>query len=362
LARLPARSLVIAGKSWDWIAAGPFFLRGLDPDGSPASLAALLQMIGVAVAAQIPLGAGAERWKLGASCASTALLAGIVYPLFGHWVWGGGWLSQLGVNYGLGSGLVDAGGSGAIHVLGGLAALSIAWILGPRRGKYAQDGLPAAIPAHSTVIVLLGCMLGWLGWLGINSAGAILFMGAAEGSAVLIAINTTLSGAAGVLTAALLTRARFGRPDASLCANGWIGGLVAGSASCATAPPAGSLLIGAIAGALVTYAVEWFELRLAIDDPGGAISVHAVGGIWGLLAAGLFAGRGVSGQWLAQVVGIATLLGLMLPLLYCLNWLLDRIYPMRVAAEGERQGLDLYELGGGAYPEFITHIDEFTQS
>jgi Amt family ammonium transporter len=150
----PSHAIVIAGKSSSWIAAERFFFRGLDLDGSPASLAAWLGIIGVALAAQIPLGAGGERWKLGPSCASTALLAGLAYPLFGHWVWGGGWLAQLGDNYGLGRGLVDAGGSGAIHGLGGMAALAIAWILGPRRGKYMHDGMPAAIPGHSTVIVL----------------------------------------------------------------------------------------------------------------------------------------------------------------------------------------------------------------
>ena len=374
----PAHVLTIAGKGWNWLAAGrPFFL-GLKLDGSPASLAAWLGMLSAGLAALIPLGSGSDRWRLGACCASTALLAGWTYPLFAHWVWGGGWLAQLGVNYGLGHGFVDAGGSGSIQALGGLTALAIAWILGPRRGKYAPGSMPAAIPGHNAVLVLFACFLALAGWLGLNSAGAILFTGAELGRVVLVAVNTTLTAASAALAAVVITRVRFGKPDASLSANGWVGGLVASSAACAFVAPAEAILIGLVAGALVTFSVEWFELRLAVDDPGGAVSVHAVCGIWGILAVGLFAhfpgrvlnvagsplrglGSGDSGQLLAQVVGIATLVGFVLPLTYFLNWLLNRIYPQRVAAEGERQGMDLFELGAGAYPEFITHSEDFTQ-
>jgi Amt family ammonium transporter len=354
-----AHVVKVGGKDWNWLGAGPFFLRRFELDNSAASLAALLEMFSVALAALIPLGAGGDRWRLGPSCVSTALLAGWTYPLFAHWVWGGGWLAQLGVNYGLGRGFTDAGGSGSIHTLGGLTALSIAWIIGPRRGKYLPDGMPAAIPGHNTVMVLFACLLALVGWIGLNSAGAMLFTGAAPERLPLIAINTLLAAASAGLSAAAVTRLRFGRPDASLCANGWVGGLVSSSAACALVPPAIAVMIGLVVGVLVPFAVEWFELHLAVDDPGGVISVHAVGGIWGLLALGLFAGG--QGQWLAQVVGVATLLGFVLPLTYGLNWLLNRFYPQRVPAEGERQGMDLYELGAGAYPEFITHNEEFTQ-
>jgi Amt family ammonium transporter len=354
----PAHAFIIAGKAWNWIAAEPFFFRGLEIGGSPASLAAWLQLLSVGLAALIPLGAGADRWRLGASCASTALLAGWTYPLFAHWVWGGGWLAQLGMNYGLGRGFVDAGGASSIHSVGGLTALSIAWILGPRRGKYTSEGMPAAIPGHNAVLVLFACVLALLGWLGLNCAGAILFTGAETAGAVLVAINTTLSAFSALLAAALMTRARFGRPDASLCANGWVGGLVASSAVCVSVAPIAAILIGLVAGALVTLSVEAFELHFTVDDPGGAISVHAVCGIWGILALGLF-GANDAGQWLAQVVGIATLFGFVLPLTYGLNWLLNRVYPQRVAVEGERQGMDLFELGAGAYPDFSTHAEEF---
>src|SRR5450631_2439254 len=155
----PSHVFTAAGKTWNWIGAEPFFLGGLGQDGSRAALTVCLQMFSVGIAALIPLGAGNDRWRLGASCASTALLAGWTYPLFARWVWGGGWLAQLGVHLGWGYGLLDAGGSGAIQCVGGLTAFSIAALLGPRRGKYGSDGMPAAIPGHNVVLVLFACFL-----------------------------------------------------------------------------------------------------------------------------------------------------------------------------------------------------------
>jgi Amt family ammonium transporter len=374
----PAHVIVAAGRQWNWLARAPFFFRGIDWDASAVSLAACLQIFSVGLAALIPLGAGLDRWRLSAACASTALLAGCTYPLFAHWVWAGGWLAQLGVNAAMGHGVVDAGGSGAIQAVGGLTALSVAWILGPRRGKYSLEGMPTAIPGHSAVLILFGCFLALFGWLGLNSAGALLFTGAAPARVLLISINTALSAGAAILAAVVITGVRFGRPDVSISANGWVGGLVASSASCAFVSPVAAFVIGAIAGALVTYSVEWFELHFGVDDPGGAVSVHAVAGIWGLLAVAIFANFPApvmnvagslsaaapvsdSGQWLAQIVAVATLIGFVLPLTYALNLALNRIWPQRVPLEGERQGLDLYELGAGAYPDFVTHTEEFGQ-
>lgn len=356
----PAHSLMLAGRRWDWIAAAPFCLRGLPPAATRSHLQVLLQVFAVALAALIPLSAGADRWRISASCFSTALLAGWTYPLFAHWVWGGGWLAQLGSSYGLGRGFIDSGGASTIQVVGGLTALSIVWIIGPRRGKFAQDGIAPAIPGHNIVYVLFGALLIVPGWIALNAAGAILFTGAGAGQTPLIAINTVLSAAAAGLTALVITRFRFGKPDASLSANGWVSGLVASSAVCAFVSPLVAIGTGLIAGGLATAAVELLELRLGVDDPGGAISVHAVAGLWGLLAAGLFAGS-ERGQFTAQLVGVATLLGVILPLTYTLNWLLDRLRPQRTTREGERLGMDLHELGAGAYPEFMIHTDDFIE-
>ena len=357
----PAHLVTVGGKTGSWIAAEPFFLRGLPLDLSAESLILLLQVFSVGLAAVIPLSAGSDRWRLGAACASTALLAGWTYPLFAHWVWGGGWLSQLGTSSGVGRGFVDGGGASTIQVVGGLTALSVTWILGPRRWKFSPDGVPAAIPGHSPVLALAGCLIAWIGWLGLNSAGAILFASINPSSVVLTVLNTTLCATAAGLTAAVVTRVRFGRPDASLCANGWMAGLVASSAAAAFLKPATAILVGIVAAGLVLSAIDLLESRLAIDDPGGAVSVHAVAGIWGLIAGSLFSFGGQDAQWLAQLAGIATLLGFVLPLTYALNWLLDKVYQQRVDEEGETQGMDLYELGAGAYPEFVVHSDEFTQ-
>jgi Amt family ammonium transporter len=284
-------------------------------------------------------------------------------------VWGGGWLAQLGVNQGWGHGFLDTGGAGVIQSVGGLTALSIACILGPRHGKYAADGTPAAIPGHNAVLVLFACFLTWLGWMGLNGCASLLWVGGSPAGVALVAINTTLSASAATLAAAGITRLRFGRPDASLCANSWTGGLVASSAACAFVSPASAAIIGAIAGVLVPFSVDWLDVRLGVDDPAGSISVHAVSGLWGVLALGIFARippdtllngsrTGNSNQWLAQLAGVVTLVGFVLPMTYSLNWLLNRLYPQRVAADGETHGLDLYELGAGAYPEFVVHRED----
>lgn len=352
-----------AGKPVNWLGAAPFFLQGFDWSGA-RSLVLVAQVLSVGVAAMIPAGAGADRWRLSATLLSAAVMAAWVYPLFAHWIWAGGWLAQLGTNYGLGRGFMDAGGASSIHAVGGLTALAVAWILGPRRGKYSHEGMPTAIPGHNTVLVLLGCFLALAGWFGLNCAGAMLFNGVPAERAGLIVVNTLLSAASAGLAVGVITQIRFGKPDASLCANGWVGGLVSVSAVSPFVVPAAAILIGLLGGCVVALAVEWLEVRFGVDDPAGAISVHAVGGLWSIFAVGLFArvppaSGPESGQWVAQLVGIATLVGYVLPMAYGLHWLLNRIHPMRVVLEGERQGLDLHDLGAGAYPEFVTHTDEF---
>jgi Amt family ammonium transporter len=316
----------------------------------------LFEFLAVAMAAVVPWGSGADRWRLAAGCTAAAVLAATAFPLLAHWVWGGGWLSQLGVNFGLGGGFLDPGGAATVHALGGLSALAVVWIAGPRKGKFPKEGFSTALPGHNAAYVLFGCFVALVGWLAWNVAGAVLWLHAPLSALPVVAVNTLLSGSGALAATYVVTRVRFGKPDASLCANGWLAGLVASSACAAFVTPGQSLVIGLVTGIVTPLLVEVLELALSIDDPSGAISVHALGGIWGLLAAGIFAHQ--PGQFVAQLVGIATLLGLILPFVYLLFWLLNRVVPFRVEADGERIGMDLHELGGGAYPDFVIHRDE----
>jgi Amt family ammonium transporter len=346
----------LAGKPWNWLGAGPLFLGGLSTAPLQSQLALLFEFIAVELAALIPWGSGADRWRLVAGCAAAAVTAAIVFPLLAHWVWGGGWLSQLGVNFSLGWGFLDPGGAATIHVLGGLSALTVIWIAGPRKGKFPKEGFSTALPGHNAVYVLFGCFVALVGWLAFNTAGALLWLHAPLTALPATALGTLLSASGALAAAFTVTRVRFGKPDASLCANGWLSGLVASSACAAVITPIQALVVGVIAGIATPLLVEVFELAVSIDDPSGAVSVHAAGGLLGLIAAGIFAGR--PGQFLAQLIGIATLLGVILPLVYLLFWLLNRIVPFRVDPDGERIGMDLHELGGGAYPEFVIHRDD----
>jgi len=346
----------LAGKPWNWIGAGPFLLGGLAAAPAQAQLALLFEFLAVALAALIPWGSGADRFRLTSGCAAAAVLAAIVFPLLAHWVWAGGWLSQLGVNFSLGAGFLDPGGAATVHVLGGVSALAVIWIVGPRKGKFPKEGFSIAMPGHHAVFVLFGSLLALVGWGAWNVAGAVLWLHAPLAALAGTALNTLLSASGAIMATLIVTRIRFGKPDASLCANGWLTGLVASSASAALVTPIQAIFVGIVAGIATPLLVEVLELAVSIDDPSGAISVHAVGGLWGLLAVGIFAPQ--QGQLVAQLVGIATLLGLVLPLVYLLFWALNRIVPFRVDPDGERVGMDLHELGGGAYPEFVIHRDE----
>ena len=346
----------LAGKPWNWLGAGPLFLGGLGSAPPQAQLALLFEFLAVAMAAMIPWGSGADRWRLTAGCAAAAVFAAFVFPLLAHWVWGGGWLAQLGVNFGLGAGFLDGGGAATVHMLGGLGALAVVWLAGPRRGKFPREGLSTALPGHNAVYVLFGCLLALVGWLAWNVAGAVIFHHANLLALPLTAVNTLLSASAALAATFTVTRIRFGKPDASLCANGWLAGLVSSTACAGLVTPGQALFVGLVAGIVTPLIVELLELALSIDDPSGAITVHAVGGLWGLLAVGFFAP--LPGQLVAQLIGISTLLGLVLPVVYLLFWLLNRFVPFRVDPDGERVGMDLHELGGGAYPDFVIHRDE----
>ncbi len=346
----------ISGKPWDWAGAGPLFLSSLGAAPAHAQLTLLFEFLAVALTAMIPWGSGADRWRLPAGAAAAAILAALIFPLLTHWIWGGGWLAQLGANFSLGAGFLDGGGAAGIHALGGLSALAVVWIAGPRKGKFPREGLSTAMPGHNAVYVLFGCFLALIGWLAWNMAGALLFLNAAPSALAVTAVNTLLSAAGALAATFTVTRIRFAKPDASLCANGWLAGLVTSSACAGVVTPLAAIFTGLVAGIATPLLVELFELALSIDDPSGAISAHAVSGLWGLAAAGIFAHQ--SGQLLAQLIGISTILGLIFPLVFLLFWLLNRVVPFRVDPDGERLGMDLHELGGGAYPEFVVHRDE----
>jgi Amt family ammonium transporter len=352
-------SFLLFGKSWNLLGAGPWLLGGFGSGSPQTQLALLFEFLSVALMALIPWGSGAERMRLTAGCAVAALLSALFFPVAAHWVWNGGWLQQLGANFGLGAGFMDGGGAATVHLLGGLSSLAVVWIAGPRRGKFPKEGLATAMPSHNAVYVLFGCLLALVGWMAWNVAGAVAWLHAPLAALPGTALNTLLSASMALVAAFAVTRIRFGKPDASICANGWLAGLVASSAGAALFSPAAALLVGLVAGFATPLLVEMLELALSIDDPSGAVAVHAGGGLWGILAVGLFAPQ--AGQLLAQLVGLAALLGLALPLIYLSFRLLNRVLPFRISEEGERLGMDLSELGGSAYPEFVIHRDESQQ-
>jgi Amt family ammonium transporter len=344
------------GKFWDLLGLGPWMLRGFAAMTPETQLRLLFECLAAALAGLIPWGAGADRLRLAAGMAAAAVTSAFLFPLLSHWTWSGGWLGALGANFGLGAGFLDNAGAASVHTLGGLSALAVVWIAGPRKGKFPREGLATAMPAHHGAFVLFGCLLALVGWLAWNAAGAILWLHAEPAALAGTALNTLLSAAGALLATFAVTRVRFGKPDASLCANGWMAGLVASSACAALVTPGAALFIGAVAGVFTPLLVEVLELALSIDDPTGAITVHGAGGLWGLFAAGLFAPA--AGQFLAQLVGIVTLIGVFLPLVYAISAMLNRLVAFRVDPDGERLGMDLHELGGGAYPEFVIHRDE----
>jgi Amt family ammonium transporter len=353
----------ITGIPWNWLGRLPLTNPANPAIGVSSSLPAvalILQVFTVGIAAIIPLSAGTDRWRLAPICLATTVFSALLYPIMAHWVWASGWLAQLEANFHLAP-FQDFGGAAVIQVPGGLMALSVAWILGPRRGKYSA-GQATAIPGHNIVQVLFGCLLCLIGFIAFESSASLLFNNSIPEQIPALILNAVLSASAGCLAAVLTTQIRYRKPDASISANGWVAGLVAGSAGCQWVSPPAAILIAAIAGLLTTYLVEILELRLLVDDPGGAISVHAASGIWGLLAFSIFTtqpGNSHSNHILAQLVGISTLIGFLLPLIHGANLLINRFLPYRTDRDGDWQGMDIRELGSGAYPEFVIHADEF---
>jgi Amt family ammonium transporter len=332
----------------------------------------LFQMVFMDTTTTIVTGVACERWKFAAFMVSTMFLASFTYPLFGNWAWGGGWLAMLGANFGLGHGYCDFAGSGVVHAVGGLTGLAVSLIIGPRIGKYERNGKSNAILAHDIVIVLTGCFILAFGWFGFNPGSTL----GASGNGALrigsVAVNTMLAGMTGSFGAMLYMWMRYGKPDASMTGNGLLAGLVAITAPSGFVNPIASGIIGLVAGVLVCVSVEFIDRVLKIDDPVGAISVHGANGLWGVIAVGLFADgksnyggswNGVSGgvtglfygdpgQLVAQLMGVATLIGFVFSLSFVFNLLVDAFVGQRVSAKSELEGLDLPEMGALGYPEF----------
>ena len=332
----------------------------------------LFQMVFMDTGATIPTGAAVERWKFSAFIVTSFLFAAFTYPLFANWAWGGGWLANLGVNFGLGKGYCDFAGSGVVHAVGGLSALAIAMILGPRIGKFARDGKPQVILAHDIVLVITGCLILAFGWFGFNPGSTLGASGNGGLRISSIAVNTMLASATGLISAMLYMWFVYGKPDASMTGNGFLAGLVAITAPSGFVNPLGAVIIGLIAGVLVCLSVAFVERVMQIDDPVGAVSVHGTCGIWGVISLGLFADgksnyggawNGVTGsvtglfygdasQLVAQLVGVATLVGFVFTLSFTFAFVVDLLVGQRTSAKSELEGLDLPEMGALAYPEF----------
>lgn len=360
------------GKPWGIFGEKGMFLSGHTYDVG-VMVIFLFEMVFMDTALTIVTGACAERWKFLTFCVSSVLMGAFTYPIFGNWAWGGGWLSQLGTNLGLGKGYCDFAGSGVVHAVGGLTALAVALIIGPRIGKFNRDGSANPIIGHDISAVLIGCFILAFGWFGFNPGSTLGASAAGNLRIGSIAVNTMLAGCTGTFAAMLYMWIVKGKPDASMSANGLLAGLVAITAPSGFVNTVGAAIIGAIAGVVVCLSVSFVENKLKVDDPVGAISVHGVCGLWGVLSVGLLAdGKsnyggswngingsvtglfyGDPGQLVAQLVGIATLIGFVFTFSFVLNWVLEIFMGQRVSAESEVEGLDIPEMGQLGYPEFV---------
>jgi Amt family ammonium transporter len=355
------------GHSFGLFGLKGFFLSGSTYDVGVFALF-LFQMVFMDTAGTIPTGAMAERWKFSAFIVFGFFMSMIVYPLFANWVWGAGWLSQLGAQFGLGHGHVDFAGSSVVHMVGGVAALAGAIVIGPRLGKYSKSGESMPIPGHDLPMAMAGTFILAFGWFGFNP-GSTLAGG--DLRIAVVATNTMLAGTGGAITAMFYVWKRLGKPDPSMLCNGMLAGLVAITAPCAFVNSVSAVIIGVIAGILVVESVLFFDRVLKIDDPVGAISVHGVCGAFGVLSVGIFADgaygdgwNGVPGtvrgllygdpsQLAAQAVGTITCVVWVFTLFYAFFKVVDAVMGNRVAPEVELEGLDIPEMGALAYPDFV---------
>ncbi len=324
----------------------------------------LFQMVFMDTTATIPTGAMAERWKFKSFVIFGFFISMFVYPIFGNWVWGGGWLSQLGTMFHLGHGHVDFAGSSVVHMVGGVAALAGAMVIGPRIGKYGKDGTVNTIPAHNIPMALLGCFILAFGWFGFNPGSTLA---GTDLRISVVAVNTMLASASGTFIAALYMKAKDGKWDPGMMANGMLAGLVAITAPCAFVNATSAVIIGAISGLLVIWAYFFIDRKLKIDDPVGAIAVHGVNGFWGVLSLGLFADgsygdgwNGVAGtvkglfygdasQFFAELIGGVTCFVFVFPVMYIFFKICAKTIGLRSSEADETGGLDIPEMGVHGY-------------
>jgi len=408
-------SVTLFGKTMGIFGNKGFFLGGFGNGMLDTAIFTLFlfQMVFMDTTATIPTGAMAERWNLKNFIIYGLWVGTLAYPVYGNWVWGGGWLAQLGVNFGLGHGHVDFAGSSVVHMTGGVIGLVGAWVQGARLGKYGPDGKPRPIPGHNIPYVILGTFILAFGWFGFNPGSTLA---GADNHIGIVAVNTMIASATGAFATCLYLYFTTGKPDPTMMCNGMLGGLVAITAPCAFVNSMGAAIIGAIAGILVVVSVLFVERTLKVDDPVGAVSVHGICGAFGVIAVGLFANgtygagwngvhtlfkdgqiqtivndatpatlkhyaeltaagwtdQGVSGifstmfggsyndkgQLFSELIGVAAnfiYIGLASLIWFKLS---NLIFPIRSKREDEIAGLDIAELGVEAYPDF--HITDKT--
>jgi Amt family ammonium transporter len=365
-------AITLFGKTWGLFGQSGYFLAGHTYDVG-VMVIFLFEMVFMDTALTIVTGACAERWKFLTFAVSSVIMGALTYPLFGNWAWGAGWLSQLGTNAGLGKGYCDFAGSGVVHAVGGVTALAVSMIVGPRIGKFNRDGSSNPIIGHDISAVLIGCFILAFGWFGFNPGSTL--GASANGNLRIgtIAVATMLAGCTGTLGAIIYMWMFKGKPDASMSGNGLLAGLVAITAPSGFVSATNACIIGLIAGVLVCVSVSFIENFMKVDDPVGAISVHGAGGLWGVLSVGLFADgtsnyggswNGVTGsvtglfygdasQLAAQLIGISTLIGFVFTFSFVINLILEYFIGHRVSAQTELEGLDIPEMGQLGYPEFV---------
>ena len=301
------------------------------------------QVVFVATAMSIVSGAVAERMKLFTFFAFAVVLTGFIYPVQGFWKWGGGFLDE--------KGFLDFAGSGVVHMCGAVAALTGAWLLGPRRGKYRRDGSVNAIPGCNLPLATIGMLILWMGWFGFNGGSELKVSNVDEANAVAaVMVNTNMAAAGGLVAALLLSRIWFGKADLTMILNGALAGLVAITAEPLTPTPVSATLIGAVGGLIVIPSIVFIDSKLKVDDPVGAISVHGVVGMWGLLAVCL---TNADATLSAQLLGLGTILAWVGVTSLIVWFVLDKIMGLRVSEAAEVEGVDHSECGLAAYPEFV---------